>query len=427
MINHGQITKRPNILIILTDQQRADAIGYTNPLVRTPNFNLLASKSIVCTKTVVQSPQCQPSRASIFTGRYPTAHKVWWNETPLPLTERTIANYLAISGYSTGYFGKLHFHGQGGPTETAKHFGFQESFLFEDWQTFIAQHSLGKGGNIIEKEFYRPMNRAGWMGRLTHQEWHHEEVITGKALDFIKSTRSPWFVTVGFHGPHPPYASPDEFSGLYRMGDMPVPNKIVHHGSYRMTSADWQRLKVQYYGSISWIDSCVGRLLASVDRDTIIVCTSDHGDILGDHGYFSKGLFAYDGNILVPLLIKLPGVDHCVYDYLVQSIDIVPTILKLVGLTVPPGVQGTSIMMGVSSGKPIREVALSMIGHSPRLRMMRTPRYKYWIYGDSEFVFDLVNDPKEEVLVEDRAVISELRLKMIQSLIQAEDPLPCPQ
>lgn len=415
-------SSKPNVLFLITDQQRSDSVGYVNGVVKTPNLDILASKSVVCTNAFVQSPQCQPSRASILTGRYPTAHRVWWNEIAISPNERTLANYL--SGYTTGYFGKLHF--DGGPhSKIARHYGFDHNFLMEDWQHWIAaKHLFNKGMSNVANEFYSPMSTNTWTGEFSQRTAHHEEIITDKAIEFIKNAAGPWYAMVGFHGPHPPYASPKEFNGLYPLAAMSVPQqRVVTHSGHEMSDDDWRRLKKQYYGSISWIDDCIGRLLGAVNSNTIIVFTSDHGDILGDHGHFSKGMYAYDGVIKVPLLMMIPGMKHRFYHHLVQSIDILPTILNILGMAAPAGVQGSNLLAGFESNSMVNDHVVSMIGHSPRLRMIRTTTEKYWVCGDEEFSFDLISDPQENF---NRQPTPELRLKLLRALIACEDPLPVP-
>ncbi len=352
MLHH---TQKYNVLIIITDQQRGDTIGYANNFINTPHLDKLAKNSVVCTHAYTQSPQCQPSRASLLTGRYPTAHRVWWNGIDMPRSELTIGNYLRTYGYKTGYFGKLHFTGKETHTKIAKHFGFDTTFLYEDWvESLKLLNSEYKGKSVVEKEFYEPMNTGAWTGRLSFKELHHEEIITDHAVNFMEVAQEPFVCIVGYHGPHPPYAAPDEFSKLYNISDIPS-QKIVTPSGYTLSSNDWKELKKQYYGSISWIDSCVGRLLKSIGRDTIVIFTSDHGDILGDHGLFSKGLFAYEGNIHVPLIMKLPDIKPIVYKHLIQLIDIVPTIFEACDMPIYPAIQGLSLLDGINGNYAVNE------------------------------------------------------------------------
>lgn len=418
-------TGRPNVLVVVTDQQRADAVGYEQPWIKTPNLDGLAAESIVCPRAFVQSPQCQPSRASIFTGRYPTAHKVWWNGIDLPKSERVLGSYFKEAGYSTGYFGKHHFS-DGHHTETIRHFGFQESFLYEDWIGLLPGLRNRKGErSAVEQEFYGAMGTKTWTGSFTNKELHHEEMITDRAAAFMTESRKPFLCVVSYHGPHPPYAAPGEFSKLYRRADMPVPmQQVVNPLGHLMTVEDWQELKTQYYGAVSWIDSCLGRLLELVDNTTVVIYTSDHGDILGDHGLFSKGMYAYEGNTRVPLVVRLPFLSPGVYPHLVQSIDLLPTILASCDLQVPPSVQGRDLGGVLATGERLNGQVLSFIGYKPRLRMTRNDRYKYWVVDGQEFLFDLDSDPGELVNLAGSELVSEMRFELLQGLIGAEDRLP---
>lgn len=425
MLSHISNNKK-NVLLIITDQQRYDAVGYVNRKVVTPNLDSLAKKSVNCVKTIVQCPQCQPSRASIFTSRYPTATKMWWNETDLNPAEITIGNILKSAGYDTGYFGKLHFTGKNSHNDVARHFGFDESFLYEDWVGLLNGEAKG---SRVASEFFETMSKEPWVGKFSGREFHHEDVVTDRAIKFIDNnyqSSKPYFCVVGFHGPHPPYASPPPYCDLYDPMSFDVP-KIMRHtyNGHLMAPDDWRFLKSQYFGSITWIDDNIGRLLKHVDNNTIIVFTSDHGDILGDHGYFSKGVFAYEGNIRVPLLVHLPNKPAAVYDHITQSIDIIPTILGALGINKHIGIQGIDLTSYLHVNKRKNRFAFSCIGHNHRLRMVRTDEYKYW-WLNGDVLFDLKNDPTELNSISDKDTISEMRKLLVEAMIAAEDPLPRP-
>lgn len=420
-------------MVILTDQQRHNAVGFRNPKIQTPNIDKLARNGVVCPTTVVQSPQCQPSRASILTGRYPTTLKMWWNEIPLDRNEKTIGNYLEKSGYQTGYFGKFHVDGIGGYTAVAKYFGFKESYLSEDWQQFLTSEHwevVQRGPNRVRAEFFDPMQKEPWVGRFTDRQLHHEDVVTYKAVDFMRRAEQPFFCMVGFNGPHPPYAAPDPFNDLYDPVSFDVPEKLLPtYSGVKMTVELWQNLKAQYYGLITWIDDNVGQLIKAAGEDTIIVFTSDHGDILGDHGLFSKGLYAYEGNILVPLVIRFPGKKSVEYPHIVQSIDILPTLLEALGVKRSPAIQGQSLFSAFWEKRLVNHWALSMIGHGERLRMIRTPKAKYWYYAGREYLFDLKRDPAElkNLAAVGGSELQDLRFLLMQGLIRSEDMLPFPK
>jgi len=411
-----------NVLMILTDQQRHDAVGYRDPSIKTPNLDNLAKQSVDCKATYAQSPQCQPSRASLFTGRYPTAHKVWWNSIQLPNSEKTIANYLREFGFHTCYIGKLHFSERRNETKLAIHFGFDTTFLTHDWHRLCIKNQQVD----VVSEYYNILRTPKWYGRLQNKKWQHDEIVTDKALDFLRKRPYPYFLVVSYNAPHPPYAAPPPYTHTYDPDAYSGPENSQTYEGAQLSVDDWKCIKSQYYGSISWIDENIGRLLSAVDLDdTIVVYTSDHGDILGEHGFFSKGPFTYDGNTRVPLLIRIPGISPYLYDHLVQHIDVLPTILTKLGLTVPPDVQGRSLLAGLRENKIVNYFALSMIGHNPRLRMIRYKQFKYWIYGQEERCFDMEKDPQELHNITDNGVLNEMRFRLLQALIEAEDP--CPQ
>lgn len=411
MLSHVIGNKCPNILFILTDQQRHDAVGYTNNVVQTPYLDKLASRSVRCLTAYTQSPQCQPSRASLLTGRYPTAHRVWWNGVPLPLTETTIANCLNAIGYSTAYFGKAHVTQiVDTDAQAMRHFGFQHFYLYQDWVTSDV-------GILGRSEYYAAMSDQMWTGRFTRRDIHHEDVITQKAVDFIQQARSPYFAIVSYVGPHPPYAAPPPFCDQYNVDDMSVNAKSINIGR-------WRELKAQYYGCVSWIDDNIGILLNHITDDTLVIFTSDHGDILGDHGLFSKGVYAYEGNTRVPLLFYHQSLPSMTYKHLVQLIDIMPTVLDWAGCQRPPSIQGKTLSLALLDDRPVNEYVLSMIGYENRLRMIRTGRYKYWWSDISEHLYDLQIDPDELCTATDTQLLTEMRFALMRALVAAEDPLP---
>lgn len=416
-----------NVLLILTDQQRWDAIGYVNPSIKTPNLNRLAKESIVCGAAYSQSPQCQPSRASIMTGRYPTAHKVWWNNIDLPRNEKTIGNYLRADGYVTGFFGKAHFSNY--DRKVIDHFGFDHHYLFNDWTELNNKKSWdSERNNILPiEEYHAIMNTKTWTGKLQSSRGiQHEDVITDRFIEWWGKSREPTFGVVSFIGPHPPYAAPEPFSNIYNPNEMTAPHKSING----MSKEEWQLLKSQYYGMITWIDDNIGKILKVIDDDTIIIFTSDHGDILGDHGEFSKGLFVYEGNTRVPLIFRNNKLKPLKYSYLVQSIDILPTIFNMLGVHIPHEIQGKSLLHGFINNKSINNYILSMIGFHKRIRMIRSGNYKYWIGNGQEALYNLQLDPLEQqnIILEgqEEQKLNEIRKLFINALIEAEDPTPMP-
>lgn len=398
-----------NVLLIITDQLRHDAVGYVKPWIHTPNLNKLAEISVNYTAAYTQSPQCQPSRASLMTGRYPTAHRVWWNSIDLPLSEKTLGNYFKNAGYRTAYFGKAHLNYD--DKAVMPHFGFDQSFLYEDWLRSPSNRAARLEYQTIIKSHH-------WVGEFKRdRSEHHEDVITNEAIEWLQNNRNPSFAVVSFVGPHPPYAAPAPFNSYYN--ELMSTDQPEH----------WRAIKSQYYGMITWIDDNIGRILEHVDDNTIIIFTSDHGDILGDHGLFSKGMYAYEGNTRVPLLIRYPGIEAAKYDHLVQTIDILPTLLSAADIPIHRAIQGKNLL--ADRVNPINEFVLSMIGHKDRIRMIRSGDFKYWKGEGKEYLFDLSSDPHElQNLVgvnEYAGKLCDLKSLLVDALISAEDPSPFPR
>jgi choline-sulfatase len=277
-------------------------------------------------------------------------------------------------------------------------------------------------GFKASQEFYNIMKKPTWTGEITNRWMHHDDIITNKTIEFIRKQTAPYLVITSFHAPHPPYASPREFNELYSAEDMTAPSqKIPTITNHILTHAEWKELKRQYYGAISWIDDNVGKIIEA-DESAIIIYMSDHGDILGDHGYFSKGIFAYDGNTRVPLLLKAPGLKPQKYENIVQLIDILPTLLELVGVQFNNNVQGKSLIRHLKDNTIANRYAISMLGMAERLRMIRTDTIKYWIQGEKEFLFNLRNDPSELHNIANTKLVHYARHELLKALILCEDP-----
>lgn len=410
-----------NIVLLIADQMRWDAIGLQRPNVRTPNLNKLGREGIYCTRTYTQSPQCQPARASLFTGRYPTAHKFWWNGLSLPKSERTIGNILTDAGYTCAYFGKGHISLEN-EAQAMEDFGFTgPKYLLRNWMQENPQRFA------MLKKF---MQNECWTGKYPNITGDVEACISQAAIKWLKEPGDRKFTVISYYGPHPPYAAPPPFNSMYPNAAKPQAAGTLAPSGYVMKSKDWKALISQYYGSVSWIDRNIEEVLKHVGPDDLVIFTSDHGDILGDHKQFSKGLYAYEGNVRVPLMFKHPSLGSKDYEHIVEHVDIIPTILDIVGIEKPAGLQGRSLLRGFKFDQKTREAALSMIGHDGRVRAVTTDRHKYWIHGNQEFLFNLVQDPGELNNLasgEDRIrLLSKMRKHLIQALIRAEDPLPIP-
>ncbi len=474
----------PNVLFIMADQLRADCLGANgNRLIRTPAIDRLAVESVNLTRAFVQAPVCVPSRISFFTGRYPHSHKNRVNYTPCDPKEVMWQRLFQQAGYRTGSVGKLHFHP---PTsDHARSTGFDRVLLDDgipktdpysdyvlwrsrnDPQAAIHYNSTVKeripGKNpfraVIDYEF----TPTAWVGART----------CDMLRDFLSSPE-PFFLFSSFFKPHSPHTVAAPFDSLYDREQIPLPRPVTMDymktlprpvqaqilrgkGEYRMEEERLQWVLRSYYGGVSMVDREVGRILEVLEkseqaRNTIVIFTSDHGDQLMEHGLEGKNVF-FEDSVHVPLLIrhpeKLPARRR---DALVETVDLLPTISDLCGVSVPENCQGRSfaglIQPGQGGYEPrefvfaeniIPEVitggqldlpfvpgkGVGGILH-PDAKMIRTARWKlnYYPGGPGE-LYDLESDPHEyRNLYADPAcqgTVRDLTGRLLDFLITADE------
>ena len=399
---------RWNLLIITNDQHRSDCLGcYGNPVIQTPHTDHLASQGVRFASHFVHAPQCVPSRVSMHTGRYPHVHRVPTNSYLLPDSEDTLAKTLNAAGYRTACVGELPFAPQ---SYTG---GFQQVLASNpEYDQFRAAHGLRHPDG--EAPFQaRP---APWSDDLDETAF-----FAGHARDFLKANReTPFFLHVNFRRPHHPFDPPAPFDRMYlganfppshvRPGEMetkPPAQRAALENSVgfdlrTLTPAALDRVKAYYYGMISENDKYIGAILdelkaQGLDGRTIVVFNADHGEMLGDHGLLFKGSYMYDGVTQVPLVIRAPGKIPAgtVVDSLVEEVDLMPTLLDLLGVKAPLGVQGKSLLPVIRSPKTKHKDAV--FAEFPTIKMARTREWKLVHYPKAKYgeLYHLSADPYE--------------------------------
>lgn len=395
-----------NVLWIMTDQQRADCLGFMgHPVIQTPHLDSLASRGVVFDKAFCQSPVCMASRAVLFTGRYPSAVRVRGMGI-LPPAETTVAEVLQRSGYHTGAFGKLHLTPE---QYTLDQLQSDEPTL--DLRRFAADGLLGPLPEDPCKVNYGFMDYIGCEDILPgrHRRWlrerqpdwvdikptricpdgpsdlrvspfpselHPSSFIGDSAADFIRQRKGgkPWFAFCSFVAPHHPFEAPADQIARYDLGSVPLPD--VKGGveacfipapasnaigeMQRYPEGVRRRIVQHYLASISLIDDNVGRLLTALDEteqidDTLIIFNSDHGEFLGNHHLLRKPSLHYDETLRVPLLIATPGggLKPRRESGLVELADVFPTLLGLLGLAPVDGVQGMDWSAALAEHQPV--------------------------------------------------------------------------
>jgi arylsulfatase A-like enzyme len=388
--------KQPNLIFVLPDQWRATVLGcYGNPDVQTPNLDRLAEESVVFDRAYTASPVCTPFRGTLFTGRYPTQTGVTKNGYRIPHEEVTLAELFNRGGYHTAYVGKWHLSGPPGgnrwvpPQERA---GFE---TFVGWESHHVDHWDGR---IWADDPDHPLPMPG----------HETDALTDIALDVLGDLEPPFCLFIAYQAPHPPCAPPPMFQDLYR--DQPIhhrPNVDQDVGYDRPewdADYDLRTFVERYYAEISQLDSALGRLLSTVTEsnlndDTIVVFTSDHGEMMGSHGLFSKGVM-YEESIQIPLIARHPdGPQGLRADVLVSSVDFMPTLLDLCGLPPAPTAEGISyapLIRGESQPKE-HESVFAEYGDQLCIRRQTTKLVAQRDTLDPIALYDLETDPYEQV------------------------------
>ena len=415
-------TRRRNLLFLCSDQHQAAASGcYGHAEALTPHIDEIAASGVRFERAYCQSPVCVPSRGSIITGNYPSKHGARILSDPLPADARTVAHLFADQGYSTAAIGKMHF-----VDETLKH-GFAHrvnaathlSRLTQD-EARAFREDQGQGGGVNGRPSAMPE-------RLFRDTYYAEESVR-----FLRQHRNrPFCLWTSFFMPHTPLVPHRTYWDLYEDRRLTLPQRSENalqdgfhghlvrareRGWYRQTDEQLRDAIRGYYGNVSQMDANVGRVMDTLrelglDRNTVVVYSSDHGEMAGAHRMWTKHNM-YEQSVRVPLVIRTPESDGAgsAREEIVEQVDLLPTLAEICGLDVPAGIDGQSFAPLVMGGRHTpREWAYSeyyfchrvftaddrFVGKPPIL-MVRTDRWKlnYLSWERSE-LFDVQNDPGE--------------------------------
>ena len=410
--------RRPNVVFLLADQWRAQATGFAgDPNAVTPNLDRLASHSVRFTTAVSCCPVCSPYRASLITGRYPLSHGVFLNDVTLSTDAVSIAQAFGAAGYDTAYIGKWHLDGHG-----------RSAFIpadrrqgFEYWKVLECTHDY---------------NRSYYYADLPEKlQWPGFDAIaqTQDACAYIRThgRDKPFMLILSWGPPHDPYqTAPQRFRERFDPATIQLrPNVPVESAAKARTDL------AGYYAHIAALDECVGQVLDTLDKtgrakDTLLVFTSDHGDMLGSHSMTHKQK-PYDESILVPLLVRLPSSMSTTVARIetpINTPDLMPTLLGLCGISIPKTVEGSDFSALLLEGKSFDNEAALIECPSPfgqwerrnggrEYRGIRTHRYTFvrdlqgpWL------LFDNQNDPYQMDNLVNRPAFAGLQRRLEQLL-----------
>jgi arylsulfatase A-like enzyme len=379
----GRRAEKPNLLFLWADQQRPDTMRvYGNDRIHAPNFNRFADECAVFEHAYVTQPICTPSRSTVLSGLWPHTNGCTTNGIRLQESTRALPELLADDDYRTGYFGKWHL----GDELFAQH-------GFEEWQSIEDGYASAYGPGRDRKQrsdYDRYLRDRGYEPDLPSDRFSRDfasrlpiehgkpRFLEERATDFLKRHRDePFLLHVNFLEPHPPYWGP--LNDEHAAGEMELPasysvplgaddplayrirritdRRLRPHGIDLSTDAGWQQLMANYWGNVTCIDRAVGGILRSLEElgladNTIVVYTADHGDMMGAHSMCRKEVM-YEQAVKVPLLVRAPslGKKQKIVRGRVSQIDLVPTLLDLMGKPVPGELPGRSLLPAMGRGR----------------------------------------------------------------------------
>ncbi|NOD95082.1 sulfatase-like hydrolase/transferase [Ruegeria sp. HKCCD4884] len=414
-----QRRERSNILIIISDEHRKDAMGCMgHPIVKTPNLDALAARGTLFTNAYTPSPMCVPTRAAIATGDHVHKTRHWDSASPYDGRIRSWMRHLRDQGIQTVSIGKLHFR------STEDDNGFSEEIL--------PMHVVGGVGWPIGllRETPQPYDAAAELaadvgvGNSTYTDYDREITKAAEAwLQKQTGSDQPWAAFVSLVSPHYPLTCPEEYFTMYDPAQIDLP--VGYEGRFRPEHTELRNVaeffdyekyfdeqkmreaKAAYYGLTSFMDDCVGRILSALEKsgqadDTVVVYVSDHGDMMGDQGFWTKQVM-YEQSTGVPMILAGPGVpEKRKVTTGASLVDLAATAVDVTGVShdeTSRDLPGISLReLALEEDNPDRTILSEYHdgGSTTGTFMIRWQRWKYVHYvGHDPQLFDLTNDPNE--------------------------------
>lgn len=420
-------TTPPNVLAVITDQQRWDTLGaYGCPLDLTPTLDSLAQRGILVERAITPQPVCAPFRAAFHTGLFPTETGVWREGARLSEQETTLAHRFADAGYDVGFVGNWHVSGAfDEPVPTEKRGGYDDFWCAADVPEFTSRPNEGY---LYDGE-----------GKAVAFDSYRTDAFTRFATDALDSLSEPFFLVVAYLEPHHQndmwtFVAPDGYGQRYETNPYIPPDLQDFPG-------DWYSELPDYYGMIDRLDECMDDLLVALQErrlqeNTVVAYTADHGC----HFRTRPGEYKrtpHDSAVRVPAILAGPGFDDAAnVSRVTSTIDIPPTLLDAVGLTVPDEMHGDSLLPVVRGSEPDADGdAFVQISESQVGRALRTDRWKYavaapkesgWRGGNGQpasetyverYLYDLRRDPTEKINLAGRPNYRDIADRLKNSLL----------
>ena len=412
----GAATSRPNILFLMPDQHRYHALGCTgNPDVATPHLDQLAAEGALLDHVFANTPVCCPARSILLTGQYCHRNGMVANDLRLREGSVSFAQTLRDAGYRTGFIGKWHL--DGGQREPGYVPPGPRRHGYEFWAAHQCSH------RHFDNHYFRDTDQAIKLGKFEAEGW------ADLAVEFLGHTKSdarPFYLTVQWGPPHDPYKAPAKYTANYS------PSKLTMRPNYSAGKNIPSPNEIaEYYGMVTALDDQVGRLMAKLDElglreNTIVLYSSDHGDMLGSQGERLKRK-PWEESIRVPGILRWPGKvqPKTRSDVFFTHVDFAPTLLGMAGVPVPKAMQGRDLSRPLVTGKGRRpDSAFFQIfgpfagdGTQGGWRGVRTATHMYARYQDKPWVlYDLEKDLFQKNNLIGQPATTALQTKLDQRL-----------
>ncbi len=387
--------QKPNVIYILTDQWRSTAVGYDgNTIVKTPNLDAFSEEAVIFRNAVSVCPLCTPYRAALMTGRFPTTTGMFMNDLYLPEKELCMAEIFKSNGYKTAYYGKWHLDGHGRYNNVQPY----RRQGFDYWKALECSHVYNKMPYYENEDF-----------EMKYWDTYSPFAIVedaGKYLDEIAKEKDPFLLFISLGTPHfPHHTAPEEYKKMYPLKELELRKNVIEDNYPRL------REELQgYYAHCTATDKAIGDLILKIKEldlydNSIIIFTSDHGEMMGSHGIRPKEkTVAWDEAIKVPFLIRYPGMGENGGKEVISPIhtpDILPTMLSLAHIKIPDLIEGEDLSSTVKNPEKQKDRAVLIMSVYPlattpvtEYRGIRTMQYTYVkTPGKATMLFDNIVDP----------------------------------
>ncbi|WP_214631204.1 sulfatase family protein [Paenibacillus agaridevorans] len=406
---------RPHVFFLMCDELRADSLGFMgNSVVQTPHLDELAQDSVIFENAYTNCPMCVPARASMMTGRNPLSNGVLDNAMRMVEDEKPLPDLLRKNGYTTTMYGKLHVH------RTPEECGFDEfKFGYPDPYTSflgIQDPEVRKNATFKKNEGDIPLVIHG--ESPTHPDQTSCSRLTAdyiQRMDRIQTDEKPIFHYLSLLDPHTPYMPTKPYSEIYNpeelplpqnagrtLADKPITQRYFHkvRGFDKLNEEDYRKSLASYYGLVTHVDDRIGKVIDRLKElelydDALIIFTSDHGSMMGEHGFIEKWGHMYEPVVRIPLLVKLPKNYNSGLrlDTFAEIIDLLPTVLDAAGIEIPEEVQGMSLMPVCRGERTVHRTEAhsqyfcGSIHVEPAL-MIRDHDFKLTVYPEQESIHE---------------------------------------